>query len=167
MIKRKKALSEIVAYVILITIGMSLASLVFVWLKYYVTEDPIKTCPEGATLIIEDYSCSTNEGKTLLNLTIKNKGLFTVDGFLIKVNDREDSSIGVYTLYNSSETKYGQALQPDETVTYQYSLDKDAYEGKNNKVTDITQLRLIEVQPFIDKKNMIFCESVSSQGVKC
>jgi hypothetical protein len=166
MIQRKKALSEIVAYVILITIGLSLSTLVYVWLKGYVAETPTKTCPEGTTLIIKEYICNhTRSNNILLNLTIKNKGLFTVDGFLIKVNDRKDASIGIYNLYNSVAPKYGETIPPGEERSYQYSLKDDVYEGELKKI--ITNITLIEVQPFIDKTNKVFCESVSSQVTRC
>lgn len=164
--KNKKAVSEIIAYVILISIGLSLSILVFVWLKSYVSEDTRKTCPDEATLIIRNYSCSKTLGKVInLDITIKNRGLFIVDGFMVKVNDRQDSSIGVYNLYNLLAPKEGEKLLPGEEVIYHYSIKEDTYQG--NELVEIDDVKLIEVQPFIDKKNKILCESVSSQVVSC
>ena len=164
-IRRKKALSEMVAYVILITIGLSLSSLVYIWLKNYVVEIPQKTCPEGTTLIIKDYACNKTGNTVLLNLTIKNKGLFPVDGFIIKINDRLDATMGIYSLHNSGSPEKGEEMSPGEEKSYQFSLKDDAYNGENQEA--VHSLTLVEVQPMIDKNNSIFCDSVSSQITRC
>jgi len=78
----KKGLSEIIAYVLLIVVAISLSLLVYAWLK---GQMPGKTeqCPEGINLVIEDYSCSGG----VINLTLRNKGLFVLEGIIIKASD--------------------------------------------------------------------------------
>ena len=163
-ITNKKALSEIVAYVILITIALSMSTIVYIWLKGYLPTNQ-EECPDGVSIIIKDYNCTkVLSGELFLNLTIQNKGLFTTDGFVIKVNDRDGASIGLFTLKNTSEGKFGAKLQPGEMYNYKYSL-------KNNIIgvssTGLTKLSFIEIQPFIYKGEQIYCNKVSSQIVKC
>jgi len=76
----KKGISEIVGYVLLVLIAISLSSFVFFYLKTYLPkEKPV--CPSDITLIIQDHSCLA----TQLNLTLLNKGLFSVDAAYVRV----------------------------------------------------------------------------------
>ena len=50
----KRAVSMIVAYVILITIAIALSILVYNWLRFYVGPGEKVECPEGVSLIIQE-----------------------------------------------------------------------------------------------------------------
>ena len=77
--KEKRGLSEMVGYVLLIGIAISLSILVFTWMKLRIPK-PTEYCPEDISLIIESYNCS--EGN--INLVLKNQGLFNIKGFFIR-----------------------------------------------------------------------------------
>ncbi len=80
--KEKKAVSDMVSYVLLIVIAMSIAAGVYSWLRFYVpAETDSQKCGEDVAIAITDYACSTSK---LINLTIENKGYFSVDGFFIR-----------------------------------------------------------------------------------
>lgn len=120
-----------VSYVLLITIGIALALLVYGWLKFYTAptgED--MTCPEDIALIMDDYIY--NMSSSTLNITIKNQGLFSTDGFILKIHDRIGADLGFYII---NET--GVALEPRESV----NLEQD--------VSDYNPLTVVEIQPFI------------------
>ncbi len=158
--KNKKALSNIVGYVLLISITLSLSVLVYGWLKFYVSGDDIETCPNGVNIIIKDYECvSTVLGGEdgYLTLTFKNKGLFTVDGYLLRVHDRQDADFGFYTF---DET--GAVIKPGEEYIKTYNFDENIINGYKLK-----QVTTIEVQPFIMEEDQINCKVYTSQKISC
>lgn len=92
LLKNKKGISELVSYVLLIIIAISISVGVYTWLRSYMpSEKERQKCPEEATLIISDYECVDipNYGK-FLRLKIENRGLFNLDGFYIRASN--DSS---------------------------------------------------------------------------
>ena len=157
--KNKKAVSAIIAYVLLVTMAIALSVLVFNWLRFYISPSETTSCPEGISLVIKDFECI--QGKTgSLNLTLKNKGLFNVTGFNVRVNDRNNSEIGIYSFSNDQvgNGKDGVSLAPGEEYNGLY-LFSDA-EGNS---VDLEIIKLVEVQPFIrENGDKIFCETVSS-----
>lgn len=158
--KKKKGISLLVSYVLLITIAITLSILVYNWLRFYVQPNEAKTCPEGIAVQIQDYECVNARagGEGYLNLTLKNKGRFNVDGFMLKVHDKENRKIGLYSF-----TDTGVPLNTSEVYEGQYSFSE--LEGNTSIVYSLT---LIEVQPFIyENGEKIVCESVSSQNVEC
>ena len=85
-LKNKKGLSEIVSYVLLILVALSLSVAVYTWLKVYVPKDKLE-CPDGVSLIIKELECG-NANK-FVNITFGNKGRFDVDGIYLKFSDSE------------------------------------------------------------------------------
>ncbi len=160
LMSNKKAISEIVAYVLLISIAISLSVIVYNWLRFYAGTGEKESCPEGVNLIIKDYSVDCNSKK--INITIQNKGLFSVGGFVIKTNDRVASDVGLYTF-----TDTGIPLVPGNQTTLYYNFS-DATVMQNNEEKHPTKdLTIIEVQGFINKGDRIYCEHISSQQISC
>jgi hypothetical protein len=152
--RSNKGISELIAYVLLITLTISLSVLVYGWLKLYVAPGQESDCPEGVNLIISNYQCS--EGS--LEVTIKNKGRFTVDGFYVRVHNISNPEFGLYTLYSIATN--GAEIEPGEEFTYTYNSIK------GNPPMDLSNLggvTLIEVQPVIGTDtNMILCSDYTS-----
>jgi hypothetical protein len=168
--RNKKALSEVIGYVLLITIGISIAIMVGAWLKLQVPkQDTGNLCPEETSLVVSSYECKdkiTNSEKEI-EITIKNKGFFKVDGFTIKFSNFPNAGIGIYNLKRDNNI-FGVELNPDSKDTYSYSL-KDVYkEGVSETITDFTKQKacLIEVQPFtISNGEKNFCQKVSYKEI--
>lgn len=157
-ISNKKGISIMVGYVLLITIAIALSVLVYNWMRFYVSEEEGKSCPDGVSLIIWDYSCSATE----LNITLKNKGLFNIDGYVLRVSDEEDAELGLYTL---NET--GSKLGPQESVDFSYDLTSSIEDGYGSPYT-LESLTVVDVQPFIYDGEKIFCKkSVAHQELSC
>ncbi|MCK4650469.1 hypothetical protein KAT36_04540 [Candidatus Pacearchaeota archaeon] len=152
--KKKKGLSNLVAYVLLISITISLSVLVYGWLKFYVMEDEIATCPEGVNLIVSNYKCVSGVDGNL-TLALKNKGLFSVGGYVLRVHDREDAEFGFYIFDNG-----GEVIAPGETVSKTY-----VFADYSEKVFD--DLTLVEVQPYLEGDERISCESYAFQRIEC
>jgi len=144
----KKAVSVIVAYVLLISIAITLSVLVYNWLRFYVSPGNDIECPDGVRLVIKSYECGANQ----LNVTLENKGLFNVSGFIIRVNDREDATIGKDVVFEP-----GIEMAPGQEETFS-EID----------IGDYGSLEVIDVQPFIyEGRSRIYCDVVSTQSVVC
>ncbi|VVB80261.1 Uncharacterised protein [uncultured archaeon] len=157
----KRAVSEIVAYVLLISISLSLAGMVYVWLKDYVpSENGLAECEENVGLVIRDYnySCATKS----LNLTIENKGLFDVDGYIIRVNNLTLAKLGLYTL-----NRTGKPLAAGEVYSDYYSLVNQTDEIPHKNISGY--LTFVDVQPFLKKngKNVYCSNYISKQSLSC
>lgn len=147
----KKAVSLMVSYVILIVITISLSIMVFAWLKIFVGTDEAIECPAGIHLIVKDYNCSTKE----LRVTLKNKGRFTVEDFVLRVNDQPDSKFGIYPLDPESKS----AISPGKEEEFIFNLTKNPSIGR---------ITLIDIQPIViqdDKKT--FCRTYATQKANC
>ncbi len=150
--KNKKALSEIVGYVLLIAIALALAVGVFAWLKVFTQESTLQKCPDGVSLIIEDYSyfCSAGE----INLTLENKGLFSLDGFYARGTDNAETQ-PTKLIGDEFGNLFKKQLRPGETTSLILKF--------NN-----LNLALVQIQPFIDNtKGRAVCESVVNQKITC
>jgi hypothetical protein len=151
--KDKRGLSNLVAYVLLISITVSLSFIVYNWLKFYVDDRGIEECPENVNVIVDSYECFSEDGGNF-TVNIKNKGFFTVDGYVLRVHNRTGAEFGIYVL---NET--GSILKPGGKVKDFYDFPTD---GGINYVT------LVDVQPFlIIEGNKVSCESYASQKVTC
>ncbi|NPE26502.1 hypothetical protein HNV12_00690 [Methanococcoides sp. SA1] len=152
--KDKSALSNLVAYVLLISITISLSVLVYGWLRFYVSQEDVVSCPENVNLIISSYDCvsGVNGG---LNLSLKNKGLFSVDGFIVRVHDRPDADFGFYTFDDE-----GERINPGETKIKFYPF-------VNQSDKTFTDLTLVEIQPYLEGEDAANCESYAFQRVDC
>ena len=155
----KSALSNMVAYVLLISITVGLSVLVYNWLSFYVSEDDIDECSDGVNIIISSYECYSTSGaeKGSLRVVLKNKGRFTTDGFILRVHDRPGVDFGFYVFDD-----VGVGLLPGEEHEETYNFEDYDFDGYELKTVS-----LVEVQPFIMDGESISCKSHTSQDVLC
>jgi len=155
--KRKRGLSEIVAYVILISITFAVAGMVFAWLRFYVTSSPELKCEDGTSLSLRQvsYNCTSKE----LNLTIQNRGLFDINGYIVRVSNLSKANIGIYTLNVS-----GEPLSTGENYNDYYTQSNKTY--TNSAIKGI--LTLVEIQPWVIQGNTtVYCQDVAQQYLSC
>ncbi len=93
MMNNKKGLSEVVGYVLLVAMAIALSAIVYYFINSYLPKQA-NDCPQGLSIIITDYKCNNNINH--LNLTIQNKGLFDIDGFILKASN--DSNLPAKSL---------------------------------------------------------------------
>ena len=157
--KNKRALSNIIAYVLLISITISLSVMVYGWLKFHVAGDNVKECSDNVNIIIANYKCNnsniSNQGGAL-TITLKNKGLFKVDGYILRINDEDNAKFGFYTIDDK-----GVSISPGGEHTETFYFNETISGHKINTVT------LAEVQPFIEDNGKVICKSYISQKIKC
>ena len=155
--KNKKAISLMVSYVLLISIVFTLSILVYAILKNYpnIVKAPID-CKEGTTILLEDYDCT--DISSVINLTVKNNGLFNIDGFVLLVgDDNQRQPIERPELYVSST--YPNMLDFGEG---HYVFESELKNGEIFSVlfTMPSDIQIVQLQPFIlDEKNQkVMCK---------
>jgi len=158
ILDNKKGVSEIVSYVLLISITFGIAGMVYAWLVYYVTPGEEVKCDEGIALTIRsyNYNCTTKA----LNITLQNRGLFDVDGFVIRLNNNSRSELGVYTL-----NKTGTNVSTGISLSSYYSNSSNLESSKIMR----GNITFIEVQPFTKQKGnlTVYCDALVKQKVSC
>jgi len=162
---RKKGVSNMVAYAMLISITILLSTFVYSWLRFYVGENEVPECSEKIDVVIQDYDCVKGFATGHLSVTIKNKGLFSVDGYVLRVNDRVGSEIGFYDVRqeNSTVNPASFPLKPGEV----YSIPQVGFNESSNHHKDFQTMTFIEVQPYVIDGGKVSCRSVSSQKIDC
>ena len=163
--ENKKAVSLLLSYVILITIALTLSGLVYAWLKWYVADDgPELDCEEEVSLSIKsyEYNCLVFGGE--INMTVKNNGLHNVSGFVFKVHDRVDATIGKYIIIDYPFAQGDSPLAPGDEVSWISTFSPVDTIGLTSALT------LIEVQPYkYDEtgSQRILCSKLARQPINC
>lgn len=91
-LKKKKAISVMVSYILLIVFAIVLSAIVFYWLRTYLPGQGIE-CPEDTSILIE--KAIFQDGN--LNITIINNGLFSIAGYFIRAG-KQDQKIATTDL---------------------------------------------------------------------
>lgn len=94
-LKNKKGLSIVIGYVLLIAVSVVMSVIVYQWLKTYVPKDIVQ-CDEGTSFFIREFSYDCTNG--ILNLTIKNNGRFSIDGYFIHVSNKTGEELATIDL---------------------------------------------------------------------
>lgn len=151
----KRGISVIIGYIILIAITISLSVLVYNWLVFTIPSEETK-CPEAINLDIKEISCSSTLRQ--LNFTIKNNGLFSIDGYIIKVNNEKDARIGIHDI-----GEYRQKISPQQE--YKVKIDYD-HTNYPNLQKDLT---LLEILPFLvnEDNTKTLCQPSAITQIKC
>lgn len=142
----KKGVSAMVGYVLLIVIALSISVLVYGWVKYQLPKQQ-KECPEDVSLIVEKYDCTADKQ---INLTLSNKGYFTIDGFYIRVRAKEEGLATEKVFYDMNKNKLMEDYEETNEISIIGSLDP-------NEITIISldylssydNINMIEIEPFI------------------
>lgn len=155
---QKKGMSEVVGYVLLIVIVIALSILIYGWLRFYVTAEDIPACSDDVNVVLKNQKCSFSGGDIILNITLKNKGFFDVDGYVLRVHDRAGAKMGLYPL-----DMFGFPLAPNEERSVAYNVSNYSFDGYV-----LGDLTLVEVQPFTkgDDEN-ISCRISVLQNTQC
>lgn len=109
--RNKKGVSEIVSYVILVIIAISIGTLVFAYLSNLVPRERPE-CNDGLALSVESYICEYGSGdQSSLDLVLKNRGRFNIEAAYIRIGN-----IGNKTGYwiNPIDFQFGNTLGPND-----------------------------------------------------
>jgi len=163
LVKNKKALSEVVSYVLLIVIAVSLSVGVYAWLKVYVPKNTVE-CEQGASVIIKDFSCDTEANK--LTITFQNKGLFDIDGIYIKIANTSKGN----TVYLPEPQP--SAFGPTQSGFFYFGLNGLTPGTSANQTFDYKKFNAVEkvqIQSFVLRDNkIVLCEhDIKTQEINC
>ncbi len=113
MLKNKRGVSEIIGYVLLIVMVISLSFIVYRWMASYIPKDYDK-CPDDVSVFIKDKQCQL--GKLLL--TLGNNGLFNVEGYYAKATILPDQEVATLSLFENEGEEYViSPLNPGDVVS--------------------------------------------------
>ena len=143
-----------ISYVLLIFITISLSIGVYIWLKDYATITEKINCKEGTSLTIEKYSIEQKGAEMILNLSIKNNGLFNVSGFLISAGN-DSKKIPMQLIWAKEK------LLPQGYFIFIPELGPGQKQNAEFLITEFNKLEIIQMQPYIFEKDnidKIFCE---------
>lgn len=159
----KRGISTMIGYVLLISAMVIMWFIVFQWLKTYVPGDTPE-CPDDVSLIIEDVGCSSETGLLTLE-KIKNNGLFSIDGFVLRAEvyitteegvrvkeGTKDLTDGYFYFINNQGNKF--SLYPGEENAEELEFGGEG-EFRTVDFIEITPLRLNEEN---GKTTPILCE---------
>ena len=160
--RQKKGVSEMVSYVLLVVIAITVAAAVFFWMRSMVptcSENDTDCfgkgdCPDQTSMMILDYHCDS----TGIDLTFKNNGMFNISGATITVT--EDSSQIPEDYLNQKDNTgkpgiyfFSVPLGPGKDGVIRLARTTKA--GKT-----LTKIQEIQVQPFVYKgKSRILCST--------
>jgi hypothetical protein len=161
----KSALSNIVAYVLLISITIALSVIVYNWLRFYVESDDIESCSDGVNIIIRSYQCFEGSGGRL-HVTLKNKGRFTVDGYVIRVHNRTGADFGFY-LFNDTGTEIAPGVEHSDIYFFNDTSFDELNDFDLDLGVDLDTVTFLEVQPFMEDNGEIKCQAYASQEIDC
>jgi hypothetical protein len=143
---KKKGISLMIGYVLLVSGAIIMAVVVYAWLRTYVPQDYLE-CPDGVSVFIHDISCIDSGDELELNLTLKNKGRFSFGGYFIHATDSPEQELATIDL-----TKYLESGGSKLSTGVKYSEDKNSLipdDKKTNSfiISDIEQIYSIEITP--------------------
>jgi hypothetical protein len=150
-LQTKKAVSPIIAYVLLIGIGLTLATITFQLLKTYVPKDAIE-CPSSVSARITNSSCTLNERNYEIEILIQNNGLFKFSGFYSYYGKDIEKRIAETNLaqYSIETNKYTNMrgeniyltnpLNPDQEILLKFIIPVS--EGEEKMIVELTPFQL-------------------------
>lgn len=150
-IQKNKGVSEVVSYVLLIVIAISLSLLVYAFLKLYIPKDKLQ-CPPDVSLTIQDYSCVSSSSHLTINFV--NRGLFNVSAAYVRLG-AVDSKVKLLLRNN---VYFVHPILPGSNLTELYVIPAGTSGTKE-----------IEIEPaFGDKGALALCEKATiTQRIVC
>lgn len=152
----KKAISEMVSYVLLIVIAVGISIAVYSFLRVYVPKNEMINCGSDVNLVIDQVSCSLTDSK--INIELSNKGLFKIDGVYARVNletKRVRFLLDDDVRFKTVDKGIKDSLMPGEKVLM-------SYDWPDQVPLSSSQKYILEVQPakLNDKGKLALCDGV-------
>lgn len=146
----KKAVSLMIAYIMIISIGVAISVIVYAWLKAEAESYETPTdCDFGTSIILEDFFV---DGVPNANFDIKNNGRFRIHGVVVTVStsENDDPNTQLNNTQNPSVVgmyEFVGGLDPGDTQTASYENDI----GNGNPLLGgLGNIKVVRIQPFID-----------------
>ncbi len=165
--KDRKGLSEMVGYVLLIVIAVGIAAGVYAFLNFYVPKDNPK-CPTDVSVNVREVKCVGG----YLNITLENRGLFSVDGAFVKIGNSSRIARETLCFEGSRGNECNVYFNQETTTDGRKVLDEGLKPGemimKSFNYTNLGEQEL-EVGPvvFVDNYPAICTDAIQTRTVNC
>jgi hypothetical protein len=158
---KKKGVSEIVSYVLLIIVAIAISATVYTFFKFQIPQD-VAECNPDINVVIKSVEC--NIAEEFIEITIENKGLFSIDGAFIRLGEEGRAVRRQLNAGNESFEVSGLSdgqLKPGEDFSARYKI--------SNILNPIIYDYVLEVQPgIIEDSRLLPCEEeVVTSQVRC
>ncbi|MCX8158734.1 MAG: hypothetical protein N3D20_00330 [Candidatus Pacearchaeota archaeon] len=154
--QNKKAISEMISYVLLIVIAVVMSVMVYAYIKVYLPKSQ-PSCQEEINLILNNYVCDIQKG--ILHLSLTNKGLFKVKGAYIRIgNSTSKTTLNEANQYFYEGSSVG--LSPGNTYSRPFKIPTRNFPpGSYN----------LEIVPIdvINNKAIVCEKAIISQPIEC
>lgn len=156
----KKAVSPLIAYIILIVIVIGMVPMVYMFLKSWVpTSDPLE-CPDEVSIFISESTVNTNsDGDNILEIYVKNNGRFNIGGFYFYGSNSTGQGIGTIDLSlpgtfipGGSQEKRGSIITLDTANLNPFYVG-DTYGFEFNLTNAEGKIESIDVIPMRNQKH--------------
>lgn len=147
----KKGVSVMIGYIILVSIALVMASIIYYWIRNYVPVAPLE-CPDGSSIFIKSvkYNCSSE----LINISLKNNGRFNLGGYFIHASNVSEQELAVLDLtqYFLDSEPPGDGIKLNSGIKFHSSGENTV--PPNNQVTHFFNLSgsgiiySLEITPF-------------------
>ncbi len=144
---KKKGVSSMIGYVLLVSFILLLAVLVYFLLKTYANPVEELKCPDETSIVVKSYQCDS----TKLNLTLKNDGNFDLGGYFILATTSPNQEIATLDLSRNITSsisklsprgvKFGEVEGSDNSLNPNKE-EKDIYD-----LTGLEPIYSIEITP--------------------
>lgn len=137
----RRGISEIISYVLLIVIAITISALVYGFLKLYVPKEKPE-CKDGINLIIENVKCKHEaNGINNLSLILQNRGLFKIDNAFLRIGFENRQFRADIPQTNptilTNKTSYEEGLNPQESTSFlNFELPSD-YSAPGNYILEV------------------------------
>jgi hypothetical protein len=169
----KKAVSEIISYVLLIVMVLGISAAVYKWMSTS-TPSISETCPEDVSLYVENYNCTNGTGEcasgNCLIITMKNNGNFNIDGFFIRASNNTSLLPTAGLVYNDFDDSLTQDSFKETGQFYFHMINQRPKEPMKpgEKLTLIFDyqnaipLKKIQIEPFLMGENSLqICNDIA------
>jgi flagellin-like protein len=153
-IQNKKGVSNIIGYILLITITIIISTIVFQWMKSYVPTDSLE-CPEGVSVFIKDYNYDCTNKK--FDFILKNNGRFDVGGYFIHGTNSSQQELATtdLTFYiEPIDLNVNSVILFDDNVNYLTSNNEvnNTFDFSDSSFGQIYSIEIIPVRYQLNKK---------------
>jgi cysteine-rich repeat protein len=147
--KNKKGVSEMVGYVLLITLAVTMSIIAYNWMKTYLPKSTAE-CPDGTSLFIEQAMFNASDGN--LSIALKNNGRFDIAGYLIFATNSSSQTLATIDLSPYLNKDYGgtiagnsvlfaetaeNSFAPDDEASYAFDIPPAAGSLYSVRVTPV------------------------------
>ena len=174
MVKKKKGVSPVIGYVLLISFGIIMSIIAYNYLKTYVPTEGV-SCPDGSSVFVKDYACEAG----MLNLTLKNNGKFNLEGYFIYGSN--DSSVEIATImladkfldYNTNPNSVNSSAQiifEEKTKNYLVAQNEITHSFNVSNISNLAIIELIptRIQEVRSRETLVTCgEARIREEISC